>query len=334
MSCSTRSRRSLLGLFMLSALPLGCVAFTPTPLSPLNVDDPPALSPWNRSLSTPSRTPLPTTPATPTPIFPDSGAPGGGTPSLTEPLDSTPRPPSGPELPPRPVVEPRDRATDDGLQLEVDVARQKQVGSGATFRLTLHNVGAAAAENVVLETDFDDPLIFPGRPEKKVRRSIGTLAAGETREILLTLVSRDIGQGCARFSVIVNGMERVWKSVCVDFIKRQLNVNLDGPTESRFGGRAEFTLSLVNVTENVLQETHVRLTYGNVLSPKSGSAGAVRKPGSIDWDLGELQPGERVQLEVEFECQAVTDQTCLEIQISSDGVPDEHLEACLEITAR
>jgi hypothetical protein len=231
-------------------------------------------------------------------------------------------------------VEPRDRVADNGLQLEIDVDAQKQVGSGATFRLTLHNVGDIAAENVVLETDFDDPLIFPGRPEKKVRRSVGTLAAGETREILLTLVSRKIGQGCARFSVIVNGMETVWKSVCVEFIKRQLEVNFDGPAQSRLGGRAEFTLSLVNVTENVLKETHVRLTYGNELNPKSGSAGAVRKPGSIDWDLGELQPGERVQLEVEFECRAVTEQTCLEIRVAGSGVPDEDLEACLEITAR
>jgi hypothetical protein len=100
----------------------------------------------------------------------------------------------------------------------VRAAETKEVGRAVTFYLTIWNPGDEPLDEVVIESDFDEPLVFPGRAEKRVTQSVGRLGPRESREMALTLVGERPGRHCARFTVTIEGREAVWKSVCVEFV--------------------------------------------------------------------------------------------------------------------
>ena len=103
------------------------------------------------------------------------------------------------------------------LELTVKVDKQKQAGSSVTYQLTVQNLGQKPVEKIVVESEFDDALVFPGKIEKKVSRTLGRLAAQDSLVLALTLHSDVPGLHCCRFSVTSDGLEAVWKLVCVEF---------------------------------------------------------------------------------------------------------------------
>jgi hypothetical protein len=103
------------------------------------------------------------------------------------------------------------------LELTVKVDKQKQAGSSVTYQLTVQNLGQKPVEKIVVESEFDEALVFPGKIEKQVSRTLGRLAAQDSLVLALTLHSDVPGLHCCRFSVTSDGLEAVWKLVCVEF---------------------------------------------------------------------------------------------------------------------
>ena len=318
-----------------------------------SVDDPPWLSPRHKSLYHPSapqngvgpvdpRTPgsargAPADPAAPAPLF-----------TPTTPVTPT-SPPEGPQLMP---IEADDRGVEPSsgtespppqktsppqvegprLDLEVEAPSGRQVGAGATFQLTVRNSGKADAVEVAVDCEFDDAFVFPGRQEKRVRQTLGRLPAGESSHMALTLSSQREGQHCCRFSVVNRGVEAVWKSVCVTYSDKQLDVSIIGPPRRSAGSRAEFTVKVLNPSRQPIDGVNARLAYDRgVLTPREGTAGAVREPGSMRWNIGLLQPGEGVQLQAELECSPQAAQTVVGVEAAGQAMPTEYRRANLAI---
>ncbi|HCO27184.1 MAG TPA: hypothetical protein DIT97_30825, partial [Gimesia maris] len=126
---------------------------------------------------------------------------------------------------------------------------KRQLGSGATFYLIIKNASDRSVRNVLLECEFDAALMFPGRREKKIGQRLGTLQPGESKEISLTLFSDVLGSHCCRFRALADGDELVWKSVCVEYEKKQLDLSVVGPSSRSIGSRAEYNLKLSNVAD-------------------------------------------------------------------------------------
>lgn len=318
----------LLGMALSSA---GCASLMATAQPDWNYTDPPHLDPTYRPLTTP--TPAPQTLGRPAGELP----PGGQLPPADRssgPVPETVAPPGisgdepagGPQLASPAIAAP--------VELTVEAPSRKQVGSAIEFRLGVRNSGEAAAENVAVEVEFDDGLIFPGRAERQVSQSLGRLLPGEPREVALTLVAGRTGTLCARFLVTVGETEAAWKSVCVEVVPRQLQLEIVGPPQRTIGSRAEFTIKLVNASSEVLAGVQATATYDAALTPREGSAGAQQKPGSVSWNLGDLQPGEGVHLQLEFECRVASESACLTAEVTGTGIPSERLEKCLRVIPR
>lgn len=320
----------------------GCTGFSPRPRAPWDVRNP---------------TPLPE--SKPLPLDPSGSAPAGA-PSSTgdlemfEPGDFQPgnegsvdafkspdipvpievprtSKPAGEESRGGPQIVPQEVDVPTRLDLEVRVAPRKQVGSGAVFQLTVRNSGGQPADEVVVESEFDSALYFPGQKTRKVRQSLGTLVAGESKEIALTLASDEVGQHCCRFAVTSNGTEAIWKSVCVEYLTKSLDLQVLGPAQRTVGSRAEFTVKLVNTSTRDLHGIHAVLGHDIVLIPREASTGAVRGADQLTWDFADLKAGEGVQLQVEFECRLSAEHACLQIDVTGDGIPHEHAETCLQV---
>jgi uncharacterized repeat protein (TIGR01451 family) len=217
------------------------------------------------------------------------------------------------------------------IVLTVTADNSAQVGNGVTFDITAHNPNDHAVTDVVIVADFDEALTFPGHPEKRVRRSLGTLAAGETRTFAVMLSSETTGRHCARFTVTADEIEVASKEVCVEYIANDLEISILGPAKRTVGSRAEFTIKLQNRATRELTKVQVAVTYGKALEPREGSTGAKFEKQSLRWDLQSLQPGEFVQLQIEFECVSAVKSTCVVVDATSQELPDERKAQCLQI---
>ncbi|MCA9014819.1 MAG: DUF11 domain-containing protein, partial [Planctomycetaceae bacterium] len=218
------------------------------------------------------------------------------------------------------------------LEMSVEVIPKRQLGSGATFYLIIKNVSDRSVRNVLMECEFDAALLFPGRREKKIGQRLGTLQPGESKEISLTLYSDTLGSHCCRFRAIADGEELVWKSVCVEYEKKQLDLSVIGPSARTIGSRAEFIVKLSNVSDVDLNNIQVAISYDPALIPREASIGSERETGLLKWDLDTVRKGEGVQLQVEFECEVAAEHACLRVNVTSPELPNEQVSACLKVT--
>eukprot|EP00913_Durusdinium_trenchii_P008932 g8398.t1 len=223
------------------------------------------------------------------------------------------------------------------LELDVQVDKQKQVGSAATFRLELKNVGSETVSGLAIDCNFEKPLTFPGHPDSIARRNIGTLLPGETSKMSLSLISEKPGRFCCEFTVHSGGKERLWKAVCVTYVPRKTSVRVFAPPARTTGSRAETTLLFANVGQTELTDLQISATFDStVLKPFEFSHGARQQQSqtqkTLTWNWKSLKPGEGVPLQIEFDCLAEAARACVRVTVASKDAPEIEATACMSIT--
>lgn len=355
--------KSTTGMLLLLAA-TACSALAPGQRSTWKLTDPPPLDPQNQSLNAPAQNTTPQSRETKR-INPQTvpQTKPGSSPSDKElfavPESADRRQPTQPRVIPKKIAPqpklqqpepesnlPQSRSdskplsgprmsrpeTADRLEMTVDVIPKRQLGSGATFYLIIKNISDRAVRNVLLECEFDTEFLFPGRREKKIGQLLGTLQPGESKEISLTLYSDSLGSHCCRFRAIADNEELVWKSVCVEYEKKQLDLSIIGPSTRTIGSRAEYIVKLSNVSDVDLNNVQAVISYDQVLTPREASIGSQRDAGKLKWSLDTIRKGEGVQLQVEFECEVAAEHACLRVNVDSPDLPKELVSACLKVT--
>jgi hypothetical protein len=240
--------------------------------------------------------------------------------------------------PPRleaPTIVPQAVTVPTTLGLEVKAPGQNQVGEVSVFEVTIQNKGDQPAKNVMIESRFEEGFTFPGSTDRQVNQTLGTLAAGESRDLKLSLRSDKPGYHCVEFALLATGTKAITKKVCVEYRDSDLSLEVNGPVKRMVGGNAEWNLTITSRDFLPASGAEVVLDYDSTyLKPLGGSEGATQELGKITWPLGTLEVAERVELQVEFECLMPVDSTCLAFQVSADGQPQEKQESCLAIDRR
>lgn len=255
---------------------------------------------------------------------------------VAEPRDRSPLPipllGSPPQLPRLDVPE---QTAGNGLELQVSAPLRTQVGGQVTYRVVVKNVSDAKVEDVAVRCRFEAPLIFPGSEQEEVACRIEQLAPGESKELLLSLVCHKTGSHSSSFRLTRRENERdvevASKQVSVQFVDRQLDIALVGPSQRTEGSRAEFNATLVNRSARELTNVQVKMTFDRALAPREASQGYERRTGALSWSLGTLAPAETVTLQSEFECLSRAHRACVDLEVSAGEFASEREEACLEI---
>lgn len=330
-----KSAGSMIRIFAAAAI-AGCVS--PNPNAPLGtIDDPVTLSPQHRAYRIetpiPQRTALP--PVTqppqeseplvveqPTPEPDMLPAPGG--------LDDNRE--QGPSL----TAPPRIRSSKKPPRLFLDVSRPERVsvGGDVVFRITVRNEGGQIAKNVEVHCMLGDGgLTFPNQPATEVKREIGDVVAGDAQEMELTLVASKRGRQCAQFSIKSEGKEAAWKSVCTDVVDKtgSLSLGIIGPEKRTVGSRAEYNLKITNTSGRPLNGIVASLKYDDALIPREATEGVEDEDAGLVWNLGDLQPNEGLQLQVEFDCSRVQDRAVLQAEAGEAGSPTQRSDTELAI---
>ena len=249
--------------------------------------------------------------------------------------DSFPKIGSGPAIDPIPKIEPDDVTVSRPLEMTVVAPARKSPGGMATYRVMLRNTGDRALEGLVVHCRFDDALVFAGSDRREVVQRVDRLPVGESKELALSLTSDQIGAHCCRFVVARpdggSEVELAYRQVCVEFTTRHVEIEIVGPAQRTEGSRAEFNIAVSNNTLKKINDAQVVVSFDKVLVPRELSADAEKKSGALVWRLGGLQPLEKVQLQVEFECRSQAHRACVSVDVTGTSVSAEHEESCLEI---
>jgi len=249
--------------------------------------------------------------------------------SLERAAHEAPLPPeSGPALLAPQIIP---RRAQSHLELSVEVPLQTQVGGDVVYQLRIENTSDQIVRNVAIECQFDAPLTFPGTDDKLARQELGDLTPGEVRTSALTLIGEKTGRHCCEFSLTADGVESVWKSVCVEFVPKRLDVRLLGPAQRAVGTRGEYVLNIINVAREELTDVLAVVDFDPALAAREATEGVAQAPGRLEWSLGRLKPGEAVSLEMEFECLRQTSRSCISAQVMVGDELGGRAETCVEI---
>ena len=240
-----------------------------------------------------------------------------------------------PKFEPAPRIQVDDVASAPQIEFTVQAPPRKPVGTLATFHLAIRNAGDQPVSHIVLRGRFDDALVFPNSERHEVMLPIDEISAGEIREIPLTLFSETIGAHCCWLSVSQQkeGVETeiISKQVCVDYVLRQVDIQIVGPSQRTTGSRAEFDVTLVNTLSRAITDASIVVSYDKALFPKELSTGVDQKPGLLTWRLGSFAAGERIQLQLEFECKTPAHRALLAVELQEGSKTRDSDEASLEI---
>lgn len=226
----------------------------------------------------------------------------------------------------------RGSITDNPVKLVISDPANAKIDETVSFRLTLTNAGKTDLKNLELVCDFDRELVFPGLTERRLQQPIATLDAGETRIITLALKVQEFGRPCLAFTLRVPSRDDVVVKRCVAVDPPDLELTWDGPEERPVNTRAEFLLTLQNRSGQVVPQAELVVSYDPSLSVRAGSAGVLRRPQELVWNLGTLKVDERVKVEMEFECLQVVDPSMLRVVLRSAGATVASSERRLNIT--
>jgi hypothetical protein len=245
------------------------------------------------------------------------------TPIPVTPLDSNLD--SAPATPPRTRVE--------AVDLEVTDPPQRQVGAGATFRVKMTNRGREQLTGTRVVCEFDDGLAFGTSTDRLVSQPLGPWAAGESKELALTLGATKAGRYSARFKIQRDADDHtlVEQVATAEFVDRRYELTVVGPTERTIGSRAEFLVRVVNRSSEPLIGCELTLTRDPVLVLKELTEGSRRTGGAIRWTLEPIPPGGEALLQAEFECRSAAERAALMATLAGAGLPGEEFETGLRI---
>jgi len=209
--------------------------------------------------------------------------------------------------------------TQSPLTLIVTAPDSAKRDETVSFQVKIRNDSQNDLSDVELHAKYDRPFNFPGVEGQELAQKFSVIPAGETRELTLALTVVEYGLPCVRFSLQTPLYEDRIETRCVDVSPPPLELSWDGPDEQSVNNRAEFVLTIHNHSGKEVSQANVAVQYVDALAPRAGSAGVIRRPGQLVWDLGTMRIDERVRIEMQFECLNTIDPALLTAEISSQG---------------
>lgn len=219
------------------------------------------------------------------------------------------------------------------LNLEIKSQRQRPVGGTVTFDVVARNDGSEALDDVTIHVEFEDALVFPGSEERRLKKNLGQLLPGQSREMRLTLMSNRLGQHQCKFSATADNIDSQEQTAKVEFIDPKLLVRLIGPARRTVGSRAEFTVKVANTSDQPIDDLQVTLRHDAALIPHIATGGFQKEEHSLCWSLGRLEAGAGVQVQAEFDCKQLSEQACITAEARSEKLSAVAVEDCVTVVA-
>ena len=223
---------------------------------------------------------------------------------------------------------------------------QAEVGQDAPFQVQVTNTGSSPLTGLVIVDRYDAGLEHasqPGVTTRVIERTLGELAAGQTRNVDVTFRVVQAGQQCN--AVEVQGASGVLGSAkaCLTAIepggaaaavgKPKLSITKTGPRQQVEGSTAKFDITITNSG----QAAATNLTVTDHLDAALQATMATATPaydgaGDLYWQVARLDVGKTIRFKLECMCLEPATRACNRVTITTDEGARETAEFCLQIT--
>ncbi len=186
------------------------------------------------------------------------------------------------------------------LSLSISGANEGMVGESLTQVITISNSGTGIAHDVVVHAKI--PQGLEHSRGKRVEMGIGSLAAGESRELKLPLAA--ISGGDAVIVVEAHGSSNLSQKAetTIKVAAPKLSVEISGPGLRYIGRHAQYIATVTNdgiaATDNVRIVDLIPEGFEFIKADKGGKFDA--SSGSVSWFVGRVEAGQSIQVAVDL----------------------------------
>ena len=201
------------------------------------------------------------------------------------------------------------RVEEPQLKVALKGTQSVEIGEAATQTIIVSNPGTGVARDVSIHATIPDGLETSNKG-KQVELAIGALAAGETREIKLSLTA--VGGGDQLLLVEAKGEGNLISETetAIQVTAPKLDVAATGPSLRYVGRTAQYHIVATNkgaaATNNVRVVQVIPANFEFVKSDKGGVYNQATR--TVSWFVGRIEAGESQSLTCELNAASIGDE--------------------------
>ncbi|MFO0812584.1 MAG: DUF11 domain-containing protein [Gemmatales bacterium] len=226
-------------------------------------------------------------------------------------------------------------ATSPSLKVRLTGPPTGYLNGDVPFTIRVENTGDAPASNVIVNSTFDDGLVFfyQGKPipDRSVAMDKFNLQPREARDFTLNLKAGKVGNLNAKAVVTGDGGLLDESTAGVNVIRLALNIQQKGPQARYVSGRFFWEILVENNSDQSVENVVIRDT----LPPEVGLVrvydNGTQNGNEIVWNLGTLERNGRRRLRVEVEAKQVSRKTSNKVVATFGPNLTERSEADIEL---
>ena len=241
------------------------------------------------------------------------------------------------------------------IDVKVTGPEQAAVGDQVTFQILVTNRSQVAAAGLIIKDRFGDGLEH-AVARSPIERTLGDLAAGQSRRVDITFRATRAGQICHTVEIVGSEGVRASSQGCVT-VKgtagappprasepvvvqppvtpttpaSALAVKKSGPRQATVGQIVDFVSEITNISPQTLTNVRVSEDCDAALTPKNATEGYQVEGNSLAWTIPSLPPGTTAQIKIQYQCQKAGAQVCNHVAATVSGGGRAEDQVCLEI---
>jgi len=186
------------------------------------------------------------------------------------------------------------------LQVKLQMPDKVMVGDPANVVMTVSNPGDHSADHVKITAILADGL--ESIRGNKLSYDLGTLGAGETRNVTLPCVTKAAGSQKCDVFVEADGGLKAGDSAALNVIQPQLDLAVSGPKLRYVDKKAIYAFKVSNPGDAPASNVFVTQTVPNGFKFVQADNGGQMDDSShtVKWFLGEVAPGQSKEVKVEL----------------------------------
>ncbi|HEY1380821.1 MAG TPA: CARDB domain-containing protein [Gemmataceae bacterium] len=216
------------------------------------------------------------------------------------------------------------------LRVGVEGPKACSPGDALPLEVSVANTGTGPATAIKLRAEYDAALAHESQA-KMLEVEVGTLEAGQSQTVPLTLTATRAGRPTVRVVAVADGSLRGESAHTIAVAQRALHLDLTGAPARYVNRPGTWDVHVTNAGEVPLTNVRVRVPLSRDLRFQSANGGGQFVAGDVVWAVGELPPGERRDLQLTATPLTAASQASLAGVATADKVPEQRAEAAFEV---
>ena len=214
------------------------------------------------------------------------------------------------------------------LSVDIKALLQRvESGQSVVYDIDVTNSGDRPLTNLQLVASGDSGMIHQsGNAAVANQMDNGPLQPGQTWSAQVQFIPVQAGQRCLTVEATADGGQRMAQESCVTVINPiprtpDLQVSLDGPSDAVLGQEVLLRATISNNGPVVANQVRAVIAYPAQLQLKQATQGADQafvQQRQIAWNLLQLNPGQKVVLEAQFDTVFPVNQVESVLQVGAD----------------